>query len=239
MTGVVQYQLSDVTAYQLGVDHPDKLIRAVARSALVAAIGRTSIDALYSSARGEVEGSVLAGLRESATVAAIGLRPLSFSLLYVHAPDEVHGAFRDVASAAEDKVTLRNKALVEAEGSVRLARGEAARLVAEAEAQRVQQVQHARGDAAAFLSLAAEDRRASAVTRERLYLEAMERVLGRLPKLIKPGPHRAPGVELWVMPAGEEGGAPLAGDELPAFRRGRGEDEDGSLEARPTPPRRQ
>jgi membrane protease subunit HflK len=201
VTAVIQYQVADAARYQLGIDRPDALLRGVARAALVEVVARTSIDALYSSARGEVEAAVLASLRSSPTVGAIGVRPLSLSLLYVHAPDDVHAAFRDVASAAEDRATIRNKALVEAEGAVRLARGEAARRVAEAESYRVQQVERARGNAAAFVPLAREDRRASAVTRDRLYLEAMERVLGRLPKLIKPGPRKAPGLELWVTPA--------------------------------------
>jgi membrane protease subunit HflK len=151
----------------------------------------------------------------------------------------VHAAFRDVASAAEDKTTIRNKALVEAEGSVRLARGEAARLVAEADAYRVQQAERARGNAAAFVPLALEARRASTVTRDRLYLEAMERVLGRLPKLIRPSPRRAPGLELWVTPPDDVGSV-----RAPAFGIPPGseayvpEDDEGPPDARPRPPPR-
>jgi hypothetical protein len=238
VTGVVQYQVADSAVYQLGVDRPDSVVRAVARSALVAAIARTPIDALYSSARGEVETQVLHHLRATSTAAAIGVRPISFNLLYVHAPEDVHAAFRDVASAAEDKTTIRNKALVEAEGSVRLARGEAARLVAEAEGYRVQQAERARGNAAAFAPLAVEDRRASAITRDRLYLEAMERVLGRLPKLIKPSPRKAPGLELWVTPA-DAGTVRFPADGFPpGAQLERPQDEEGPLNPRPTPPPR-
>lgn len=236
VAGVVQYQVADTATYELGVDHPESVVRAAARAALVAAIARTPIDALYSSARGEVQALVLRHLRTSATVAAIGVRPTAFNLLYVHAPDEVHAAFRDVASAAEDKTTIRNKALVEAEGSVRLARGEAAQLVAEAEAYRVRQAELARGNAAAFVPLAAEDRRARTVTRDRLYLEAMERVLPRLPKLIKPGPRKAPGLELWVTP-GDDVTAGLPADFVPpGFRLDIPEEEEGPVQPRPLPP---
>lgn len=234
VTGVVQYQVADSARYQLGVDHPDNVVRAVARAALVEVIARTPIDALYSSARGEVEALVLKRLAASPTVAAIGIEPLSLNLLYVHAPDEVHAAFRDVASAAEDGTTIRNKALVEAEGSVRLARGEAARLVAEAESYRIQQVERAKGNAAAFVPLAAEDRRASAVTRERLYLEAMERVLGRVPKLIKPSPRKAPGLELWVTPA-DGTASPFGAGFAPRSPMPNPDDEEGLPSPRPTP----
>jgi HflK protein len=209
VTAAIQYEIADPAHYQLGVDRPDAVLRSVARAALVEAIGRTPIDALYSNARGEVEAAALQRLRRSSSVDALGIRPLAFYLLYVHAPDEVHGAFRDVASAAEDRSTLKNKALVEAEGSIHLARGSAARSVSEAESYRLEQVEHARGNAAAFVPLAKEDRRSSAVTRDRLYLEAMERVLGRTPKLIKPDARDAPGVELWVTP--QERTAPKAG----------------------------
>ncbi len=236
VTALVQYEVTDAARYQLGIDHPESVLRSLARAALVEAIARISIDAIYSSSRGLVEALVLDRLRASATVAAIGVRPVSFSLLYVHAPEDVHAAFRDVASAAEDRTTIRNMALVEAEGSVRLAQGEAARLVAEAESYRVQQVERARGNAAAFLPLAAEDRRASAVTRDRLYLEAMERVLGRLSKLIKPGPGKAPGLELWITPADAAGASGLSAAGLPPGTQLTGPDEED--ESPPVKPKR-
>jgi HflK protein len=216
VTAVVEFRVTDPARYRFGVDRPEALLRAVARATLVEAIARTPIDAIYSSARGQVEAYVLAQLRASATVTAMGIRPVSFNLLYVHAPDEVHAAFRDVASAAEDRTTTRNKALVEAEGSVRLARGEAAQRVFQAESYRLEQVERARGNAAGFVPLALEDRRASAVTRDRLYLEAMERVLGRAPKLIKPDPRKASGLEVWITPPDGDRAAPAQGFGLPA-----------------------
>jgi hypothetical protein len=230
VAALLEYEIADAARYQLGIDHPDALLRSAARTVLVDAIGRTPIDALYSNARGAVEKDALAKLRQSPTVEAIGVRPRALSLLYVHAPDEVHAAFRDVASAAEDRTTIRNQALVEAEGSVRLARGEAARQVSEAESYRVQQVEGARGNAAGFVPLASEDHRAGAALRTRLYLETMERALSKRAKLVTPGPARTPGLELWVTPAGGEGGAGFAPS--PPFPM---EDEGGGFVPRPKP----
>jgi regulator of protease activity HflC (stomatin/prohibitin superfamily) len=232
VTALLEYEIADAARYQLGVDHPEALLRSVARSVLVDAIGRTPIDALYSNARGGVEQEALAKLRQSPTIEAIGVRPRSLNLLYVHAPDEVHAAFRDVASAAEDRTTIRNQALVEAEGSVRLARGEAAKRVSEGESYRIQQVERARGNAAGFLPLAAEDRRSGAALRTRLYLEAMERTLANKPKLIKPDSAKAPGLELWITPAegeGAGGGGPIPSASLPM------DDEGGAPAPRPRP----
>jgi HflK protein len=233
VTAVVLYEVADPSLYLLGVDRPDALVRAVARRALVEVIGRTPIDALYSSARGDVETAVLTQLCASPTLKGIGVRPTTVNLLYVHAPDAVHAAFRDVASAAEDRTTLQNLAHVETESSVRRARGDAARQVAEAEAYEIQQVERAQGNAAAFTPLAAEDRRAGAVMRSRLYLESMERVLARKPKLIKPGSKRSVGLELWVTPSDEAGGPPFVGAGIPGGTLPM--DDEGSASPRPSP----
>ncbi|HEY8150995.1 MAG TPA: hypothetical protein VIK51_18960, partial [Vicinamibacteria bacterium] len=155
------------------------------------------------------------------------------SLLYVHAPDEVHAAFRDVASAAEDRTTLQNLAHVETEASVRRARGEAARQVAEAGAYEVQQVERARGNAAAFTPLAVEDRRAGAVMRSRLYLETMERALARVPKLIKPSARRSAGLELWVTPSDQADQPPSLGTRPPGGTLPM--DDEGAPVPRPSP----
>jgi hypothetical protein len=233
VTAVVLYDIADPARYLLGVDRPDALVRAVARRALVEVIGRTPIDALYSSARGNVEEAVIAQLRSSPALESIGVRPTTLSLLYVHAPDEVHAAFRDVASAAEDRTTLQNLAHVETEASVRRARGEAARQVAEAGAYEVQQVERARGNAAAFTPLAVEDRRAGAVMRSRLYLETMERALARVPKLIKPSGRRSAGLELWVTPSDQADQPPSLGARLPGGTLPM--DDEGAPVPRPSP----
>jgi hypothetical protein len=233
VTAVVLYEVSDPSLYLLGVDRPDALVRAVARRALVEVIGRTPIDALYSSGRGDVETAVLTQLCSSPTLKSVGVRPTTVNLLYVHAPEEVHAAFRDVASAAEDRTTLQNLAHAETESSVRRARGEAARQVAEAAAYEIQEKERARGNAAAFTPLAAEDRRAGAVMRSRLYLEAMERVLARKAKLIKPGSKRSVGLELWVTPSDEAGGPPFVGAGIPGGTLPM--DDEGSPSPRPRP----
>ena len=165
-------------------------------------MGRTPIDAIYTSERGAVERKVLAALEASPSLAGTGLSPVDLRLLFVHAPDDVHGAFRDIASAAEDRTTARNKALVEAEGAGGRARGEVARTLAEADSERTRLVEHARGDAAAFVPLAREVAAAPATSRTRLKLEALEKVLPGVPKVIRPDPRRVPGFELWVTPTG-------------------------------------
>ncbi|MCX5867555.1 MAG: hypothetical protein NT009_08815 [Proteobacteria bacterium] len=102
----------------------------------------------------------------------------------MHPPDEVLQAFRDVASAKEDKSRLTNEAEGYRNDVVPKARGEAAKLVKEAEAYKEVRIDRADGDAQRFLKLLGEFQRAPEVTRKRVYLEAMEELLPNLDKFI-------------------------------------------------------
>lgn len=208
VAAVVLYRVADPVHFRFGADRSEAAFRDLARSLLVEEVGRTPIDGVYTARRGEVERKVLEALRASGVLAETGLAPVDLRLLYVHAPDDVHGAFRDIASAAEDRTTARNKAHVEAEGALGQARGEAAKTLASAESERTRLVEHARGDAAAFVPLAREVAAAPGPSRTRLKLEALEKVLPGVPKLIRPDPRRAPGFELWVTPEGAPSAAP-------------------------------
>jgi HflK protein len=208
VAAVVHYRVVDAALFRFGVDRAEPAFRDLARAFLVEEVGRTPIDAIYTAERGAVERKVLEALRSSPALRETGLAPVDLRLLYVHAPDDVHGAFRDIASAAEDRTTARNKALVDAEGDLGQARGEAARTFAEAASERTRLVETAKGDAAAFSPLAREVAAAPATSRLRLKLETLERVLPGVPKVIRPDARRVPGFELWITPAGSAGPAP-------------------------------
>ena len=212
VAAVVHYRVADLALFRFGVDRAEPAFRDLARAFLVEEVGRTPIDAIYTTERGAVERKVLESLRQSPALRETGLAPVDLRLLFVHAPDDVHGAFRDIASAAEDRTTAKNKALVEAEGALGQARGEVARTLAEADSERTRLVDTARGDAAAFVPLAREVAVAPQTSRMRLKLEALERVLPGVPKVIRPDARRAPGFELWITPEGPAGSpGPAAG----------------------------
>jgi hypothetical protein len=132
----------------------------------------------------------------------------------VHAPPSVHYAFRDVASAAEDKHKKKLQAESVLYATVALARGQARRMVEEAGIYRDEKVSAARGEAAAFSALVVAFREAPALTRLRLYLETMESVLSRA-RIIVP---LADGieVELWMK---ERAGPPFLEDEEGAGKK--------------------
>lgn len=215
VAAVVHYRVADPALFRFGVDRAEPAFRDLARAFLVEEVGRTPIDAIYTAERGAVERKVLEALRQSPALRETGLAPVDLRLLFVHAPDDVHGAFRDLASAAEDRTTARNKALVEAEGALGQARGEVARTLAEADSERTRLVETAKGDAAAFVPLAREIAAAPKTSRMRLKLEALEKVLPGVPKVIRPDARRAPGFELWITPGSAAGSADPAPGQPP------------------------
>lgn len=207
-TASVLWRVSDPTLFVFRSSDVERSLRGIARAAFTSEIAGTTLDALYASARTRVEAAVLGRLRTARLGDALGVEVLAVELLYVHAPDEVHAEFRDVASAAEDRTTTRNRALVEQESTVRLAAGEAARQVLMADAARLAATSQAASDAHVFERLAASSRKTAGLVAERLYWERMARALAGAPKIILPDPRRFPGVELWMMPPGRAGAAP-------------------------------
>jgi modulator of FtsH protease HflK len=102
----------------------------------------------------------------------------------VDAPGEVREAFHDVVRAREEKEKLINQAMGYRADLIPKARGEAQRIAREAEAYKEQRVLRANGDAAKFEAVYAEYRKAERVTRDRMYLETMERILGKIDKKV-------------------------------------------------------
>jgi membrane protease subunit HflK len=107
-----------------------------------------------------------------------GIKVVAVQMQYVHPPSEVIEAFKDVASAREDKSRFINEADAYRNDILPKARGQAAVIINEAEAYRESLVRKAQGEASRFLAVLGEYNRAKDVTRQRLYLETMERVLG-------------------------------------------------------------
>ena len=193
-----QYRLSDPVRFRLRVEAPADVLSGFLRARLVEAMAGRSIDLVYTNDRAEVEGWLLERVRNDVDRAGLGVHVLGVRLLDVHAPASVHDAFRDVASAHEDRLTTIHQANEYAVSVVAVARGEAERLIGEADAQAGQRLAQAAGAAAAFRALAAEHRRAPRLTEERLYLESAERVLPGTRKVVRPTGPAAKGYELWL-----------------------------------------
>jgi HflK protein len=194
-----QYQVKDPVAFLYGIADADAVVRSVTIAALRAVLATMTVDAVYTTKRDEVEQRVVRDVQRLVDTYGIGVRIVGVSLLSVHAPEEVHAAFRDVASAQEDKVLIVNRATTFAQESVNLAEGDAAAMIESARAFKDEKVLQAEGDALAFTLREKEYRRAPDLTRFRLHLEALEEVLPAAEKIVRPGRADVKDFDLWLL----------------------------------------
>lgn len=161
----VYYNIKDVVDFVFNVRDPDQAVRAVAESAMREVIGRRQLEPIITTERGAVEQGVEQLMQQVLDEYESGVEVLQVELLRAAAPQAVIEAFNDVVNAGQDAETATNNA-----------NRESARLINEAQAYRERVVREATGEAERFAAVYAEYRQAPQVTRDRLYLETMERV---------------------------------------------------------------
>lgn len=199
----VQYRVKDPVAYAFNVAEPDAVVRSMTLAALRAIVARTGIDAIYTSKRSATEDQVVHAVQGNLDRGRVGVEVVSFHLLYVHPPDEVHDAFRDVASAQEDKLRTINRANIFAVETVNQAKGEAAAMIEQSLAFEEQQILRAQGDAASFVLKLKAYRHAPELTQFRLQVETVEATLPGLQKFITPAAGDIKDFDMWLLqPAG-------------------------------------
>jgi len=194
-----QYQVKDPVAFVYQVADAEAVVRSVTIAALRAVLATMTVDAVYTTARDEVEQRVVRDVQRLLDAYGIGVRLVGVNLLSVHAPDEVHAAFRDVASAQEDKILIVNRATTFAQEAVNLAEGDAAAMIESARAFKDERVLQAEGDVLAFTLREKEYRRAPDLTRFRLHLEALEEILPASQRILRPGSADVKDFDLWLL----------------------------------------
>jgi membrane protease subunit HflK len=170
--------------YAFNVANPPATVKAVGESAMREIVGQTQIQKILTADRKLIEPACQQLMQKILDDYHSGVLVLQVLLLSVDPPASVIAAFRDVTAAQQDLQRLRNEAEAYANRVVPEARGAAARIVQEAEAYREQTVAEARGQASRFDQIYEQYKRAPAITRQRLYLETLERVLGGSEKVI-------------------------------------------------------
>ena len=195
----VQYRVKDPVAFAYRMAEPEALVRSLTLAALRGVVATGSIDAVYTNERGAIERRVRERVQARLDGYGAGIELLSVRLLYVHPPAEVHDAFRDVASAQEDKLRTINRAETFAVEKVNQAQGEAAAKVEEAKAFEDERVRHAEGDAAGFELKVDAYQRAPELTHFRLQLETIEAVLPGVQKFVRPGADELKDLDLWLL----------------------------------------
>ena len=194
---VVQYRISNLNNFLFNVDDPGEQIRGVpegrpdgrtlkdgAEAALRLVVGQRSIDDVLVRGREAVETDTRSRLQSILDDYQAGIEVISVQLQDVKAPEEVRDAFDDVLRGRQERETRINQAQAYREDVLPRANGDAARIVQEAEAFRQARILTASGEALRFEAVLNEYLSSPEVTRQRLYLEALENVLPGVSKII-------------------------------------------------------
>jgi membrane protease subunit HflK len=184
VTLAVQYVISNPRDFLLNVREPEVTLTHATDSAIRHVVGSAEMTAVISEGREALGGDVQARLQEYLDSYVAGLRIVKVNLENSQPPSQVQGAFDDVIKAREDEQRLKNQAEAYSNGVIPEARGRAQRVLEEANAYREQVVARAQGEADRFLKLLAEYRKAPDVTRQRLYIDAVQEVMQRSSKVM-------------------------------------------------------
>jgi membrane protease subunit HflK len=190
---------SEILRFQYSVAAQEQLVRNAILGSMREVLGGASINTAFTADRWGHEQDIERLAQQRLDIYGSGIRIHSFHILDAHAPPRVHAAFRDVASAMEDRATKIDEARAEEARIVPQARGEAAQQIAEAHGYADETVRLAKGEADRFLSVLGVYCASPEVTGLRLELETLEQVLPKLRKYLKPPDAQAGELEIWFV----------------------------------------
>ena len=183
---IVQYKIKDPVAYLFNIVEPELTVRQAAEASLRTVVGRNKIDETLTTGKFAIQEGTKIQLQLILDKYESGIHIVAVQLQDVSPPKEVIGAFKDVASAKEDKNRMVNQAEGYRNDVIPKARGEAEAMIRDAEGFRQARIKRSEGDAAKFTTILKEYRKAKSITQKRLYLETMEKVLPDIEKIIIP-----------------------------------------------------
>jgi len=181
---VVFWRIRDAGKYLFNIQNPDTTVKEVAESAMREVVGQSNIQPILTQERQKTEEAVQALMQRTLDNYGAGIQIDQVQLQRVDPPAEVIDAFRDVQAARADKERLQNEAYGYANKIVPEARGDAERIIQGAEGYKLQVMNDASGQTARFLQVFDQYKKAPEVTRRRMFIETMERVLGGTEKII-------------------------------------------------------
>ena len=183
----VQYRIEDPAKYLFSVTKPDDSLKQATDSALRYVIGHMTMDDILTTGRAIVRERTWNTLRDIIKNYDMGLVITDVNFQYARPPEEVKAAFDDAIKAQEDEQRLIREAEAYARGQEPIARGQAHRISEQANAYKEQVVLNAHGEVERFSKLLPEYKAAPEVTRDRLYIQTMEKVMKNTPKLMVDG----------------------------------------------------
>jgi membrane protease subunit HflK len=180
----VQYNLKSAEDWLFNVRKPEQIVQFIAQTAMGEVVGKAKMDFVLYEGREQIAKSAEKLMQELLDRYGTGAYVQKVTLQSVQPPDKVQAAFDDAVKAGQDRERFRNEGQAYANDVVPRARGASARLLEEANGYLASVVQKAEGDAARFRQILTEYAKAPDVTRERLYLDMMQSVLGNSSKVM-------------------------------------------------------
>ena len=203
---IVQYKIKDPVAYLFRIVGPELTVREAAEASLRTVVGRNKIDETLTTGKFTIQEETKNQLQSILDNYNSGIHVVAVQLQDVSPPKEVIGAFKDVASAKEDKNRMINQAEGYRNDVIPKARGEAEAMIRDAEGFKEARIKRAEGDATKFTTILKEYRKAKSITEKRLYLETMEKVLPDIEKIIVPDKNSGNMLNLLNLNAGKDKG---------------------------------
>lgn len=180
----VQYSINNAKDFMFNVNRPVQTLEKASKSVIRAIIGQNDLEYITSSGRSAIAVQAKQDIQELMDSYKAGIRIRNLNMPEAQFPKEVKVAVDDVARAREDKERYINEAEAYRNQIVPEARGQAVKMLEEAKGYRVQVVKQAEGESERFSQLLNEYEKAPQVTRERLYLDSVERVLSNSGKVV-------------------------------------------------------
>jgi membrane protease subunit HflK len=189
---IVQYTVAHPASFLFATEKPQFLLRRVSEATITELVAQTRIDDILTTGRASMLEAAKLKTQAVLDQYDLGIRLVSMNLKLVEPPRAVVQSFQDVQNAKADRERLINESMGYANGILPMARGEARQIVDKARALKEQRVSLAQGEATRIMALLTEYEKAPLLTRQRLYLATMERIL--------------PGVRLYVVDPNDQSG---------------------------------
>ncbi len=182
----IQWQINPAEAHKFlfNIYDPIKTVKETAESAIREVVGRNSLEKTIFEGRSEIQAKVKEILQSTLNKYGAGVLIVNVNMQSAFPPGPVKPAFRDITAAEQDKDRFQRQADAYRNKIIPAARGEAQRMIEASEAYKARMVKEAEGEAERFNKVYAEYKKAPEVTRKRLFLETMERVMGNMDKII-------------------------------------------------------
>ena len=180
----VQYFLSAPADYLFNNRTPDENVRQAAETAIREVVGKSKMDFVLYEGREQVAASATKLMQEILDRYKSGILISKLTMQNAQPPEQVQAAFDDAVKAGQDRERQKNEGQAYANDVVPRARGTAARLIQESEGYKQSVTANAEGDASRFKQILVEYEKAPAVTRERMYIDMMQQVMGNVSKVM-------------------------------------------------------